>query len=277
MGAFVSISGGGSVNVNIYGNGLVAAGSGNDTIRIDGSGNVSVGAGNDSITLNGPGYILEHNSGSMIGNDTINLGSGNDTLTEAGKATVYGAFGSATVEGGKFQFLQLGSNGQQVNSASTSAYDPNAHGHGSGSAAVAAGSSPSYTYQDLAINGAATLLGGSNATQFIGGSGSVVMQGGSGNDTFMGGSGEATMTGGTGNNLFDFGFAAKGGTSVITNFVSGRDQLYLEGQSLSYLQSQGDISVSHGNTYIALDGGQTTIELKGFTGHLSSTNISHNG
>ncbi len=276
MGAFVSISGGGSVNVNIYGNGTVAAGTGNDTIRIDGSGNVSVGAGNDSITLNGPGYILEHNSGSMIGNDTINLGSGNDTLTEAGKATVYGAFGSASVEGGKFQFLQLGSNGQQVNSASTSAYNPNAHGQGSGTSAVVAGSS-TYTYQDLAINGAATLLGGSNATQFIGGSGSVVMQGGSGNDTFMGGSGEATMTGGTGNNLFDFGFAAKGGTSVITNFVSGHDQLYLEGQSLSYLQSSGDITVSHGNTYIALDGGQTTIELKGFTGHLSSTNISHNG
>ncbi len=276
MGAFVSISGGGSVNVNIYGNGTVAAGTGNDTIRIDGSGNVSVGAGNDSITLNGPGYILEHNSGSMIGNDTINLGSGNDTLTEAGKATVYGAFGSASVEGGKFQFLQLGSNGQQVNSASTSAYNPNAHGQGSGPSAVGAGSS-TYTYQDLAINGAATLLGGSNATQFIGGSGSVVMQGGSGNDTFMGGSGEATMTGGTGNNLFDFGFAAKGGTSVITNFVSGHDQLYLEGQSLSYLQSSGDITVSHGNTYIALDGGQTTIELKGFTGHLSSTNISHNG
>ncbi len=276
MGAFVSISGGGNVNVNIYGNGTVAAGTGNDTIRIDGSGNVSVGAGHDSITLNGPGYILEHNSGSLIGSDTINLGSGNDTLTEAGKATVYGAFGSATVEGGKFQFLQLGSNGQQVNSASTGAYNPDAHAHGSGSSAVVAGSS-TYTYQDLAINGAATLLGGSNATQFIGGSGSVVMQGGSGNDTFMGGSGEATMTGGTGNNLFDFGFAAKGGTTVITNFVSGHDQLYLEGQSLSYLQSSGDITVSHGNTYIALDGGQTTIELKGFTGHLSSTNISHNG
>ncbi len=277
MGAFVSISGGGSVNVNIYGNGTVAAGNGNDTIRIDGSGNVSVGAGNDSISLTGPGYIIEHNSGSMIGNDTINLGSGNDTLTEAGKATVYGAFGSATVEGGKFQFLQLNSSGQEVNSALTSAYNPDAHAHGSGSAAVVASSSTQYTYQDLAINGAATLLGGSNATQFIGGSGTVVMHGGSGNDTFMGGSGEATMTGGTGQNLFDINFQGKGGTDVITNFVSGHDQLYLEGQSLSYLQSNNDITVSHGNTYIALDGGQTTVELKGFTGHLSGSDISAKG
>jgi Ca2+-binding RTX toxin-like protein len=276
MGTFVSISGGGNANVNIYGNGTVAAGNGNDTIRIDGSGNVSVGAGNDSISLSGPGYILQANSGS-IGNDTINLGSGNDTLTEAGKATVFGAFGSATVEGGKFQFLQLGSNGQEVNSASTTAYDPDAHGHGSGTSAVVAGSSAQYTYQELAINGQATLLGGSQSTQMIGGSGSVVMQGGTGNDTFMGGSGTATMTGGTGTNLFDFGFDAKGGTSVITNFVSGHDQLYLEGQSLSYLQSNGDITVSGGNTTISLDGGQTTVELKGFTGHLTSSDISSKG
>ena len=134
-------------------------------------GSVTVGAGNDSITLNGPGYILEHSSGSMIGNDTINLGSGNDTITEAGKASVYGAFGSATIEGGKFQFLQLNSNGQQVNSAATSAYNPDAHAHGSGSSAAVAASPVQYTYQDLAINGAATLLGGSHATQFIGGIG----------------------------------------------------------------------------------------------------------
>jgi Ca2+-binding RTX toxin-like protein len=275
MGTFVSISGGGNVNVNVYGNGTVAAGNGNDTIRIDGSGNVSVGAGSDSITLNGPGYILQANSGSMIGNDTINLGSGNDTLTEAGKATVYGAFGSATVEGGKFQFLQLDSNGQQVNSAYTSAYNPHAGAHGGGSSAAVAGSAPQYTYQELAINGQATLLGGSQSDQLIGGSGSVVMQGGTGNDTFMGGSGMATMTGGTGQNLFDFGFQAKGGTSVITNFVQGHDQLYLEGQSFSQLQSE--VTVQNGNTYINLDGGQTTVELKGFTGHLTANDISHKG
>ncbi|MGP0057122.1 MAG: hypothetical protein ACLPQI_16345 [Steroidobacteraceae bacterium] len=275
MGTFVSISGGGNALVNIYGNGSVAAGNGNDTIRIDGIGSVTVGAGNDSITLNGPGYILEHSSGSMMGNDTINLGSGNDTITEAGKASVYGAFGSATIDGGKFQFLQLNSNGQQVNSAA-SAYNPDAHAHGSGSAAVAA-SPVQYTYQDLAINGAATLLGGSQATQFIGGSGTVVMHGGTGNDTFMGGSGEATMTGGTGNNLFDINFQGKGGTDVITNFVSGHDQLYLEGQSLSYLQANNDIHVNGGNTMITLDGGQTTVELKGFTGHLSGSDTSAKG
>ena len=41
------------------------------------------------------------------------------------------------------------------------------------------------------------------------------------------------------------------------------DKLYLEGHSLSYLQSHGDITHSGGNTYISLDGGATKIELTG--------------
>ena len=201
MGTFVSISGGGNANVHIYGNGSVAAGSGNDTIQIDGNGNITVGAGQDVLTLNGSGYILQNGHN---GNDTINLGSGRDSITEAGTATVHGSFGSATIEGGKFQFLGSGTN--------------------------------SNPYTELAVNGKATLVGGSQSTQFIGGSGSVVMQGGTGNDTFMGGSG----------------------------------QIYLESHSYDWLTSHGDITVSHGNAYIALDGGQTTVELKGFTGLTSS-------
>jgi Ca2+-binding RTX toxin-like protein len=239
MGTFVSISGGGNANVHIYGNGSVAAGSGNDTIQIDGNGNITVGAGQDVLTLNGSGYILQNGHN---GNDTINLGSGRDSITEAGTATVHGSFGSATIEGGKFQFLGQGTS--------------------------------TNPYTELAVNGKATLVGGSQSTQFIGGSGSVVMQGGTGNDTFMGGSGHATMTGGSGHNLFVIGcHGGIGGTDVITNFVSGNDQVYLESHSYDWLTSHGDITVSHGNTYIALDGGQTTVELKGFTG-LTSGDVS---
>jgi Ca2+-binding RTX toxin-like protein len=219
--------------VHIYGNGSVAAGSGNDTIQIDGNGSMTVGSGHDVLTLNGNhGYILQHGA---AGNDTINLGSGNDSITEAGTATVHGAFGSATIEGGKFQFTGKGTDANP--------------------------------YKELAVNGKATLVGGCHSTQFIGGSGSVVMEGGKGNDTFMGGSGQTTMTGGSGQNLFVIGcHGGIGGTDVITNFVSGHDQIYLESHSYDWLKSHGDITVSHGNTYISLDGGQTTVELKGFTG-----------
>lgn len=262
MGAFVSISGGGNANVHIYGNGTVAAGNGNDTIRIDGNGHITVGAGSDHITLHGSGSIVQNNSGSMTGNDTINLGRGGDTITEAGNATVYGAFGSATITGGKFEFVQA----------------PSGSGYGShADADDGRGSSGHQVFEDIALSGNATLVGGDHATKFIAGSGSVVMQGGKGSDTFVGGSGHATMTGGSGYNLFDFGSHANGGHDIITNFVAGQDTLYLEGQSLCYLQSHGDITVSNGNTYISLDGGQTTVELKGFTGLSSHDIASHKG
>ena len=245
MGTFVSISGGGSANVHIYGNGSVAAGNGNDTIQIDGNGRVTVGSGHDVLTLNGQhGYILQNGAG---GNDTINLGSGQDSITEAGTATVHGAFGSATVQGGKFQFYGKGTTANP--------------------------------WKELAIDGKATLVGGGcHPTEFIAGSGSVVMQGSMGNDTFIGGSGLSTMTGGTGHNLFEVvGRGGIGGTDVITNFVSGHDQLFLEAHSYDWLMSHGDITVSHGNTYISLDGGQTTVELKGFTGLTSGDVTTHKG
>jgi Ca2+-binding RTX toxin-like protein len=246
MGTFVSISGGGNASVHIYGNGSVAAGNGNDTIAIDGSGRITVGAGNDQLSLSGAsGYLLQHNSGSLVGHDTINLGHGNDTLSEAGHATVYGAFGTATIEGGSFQFLSV----------------PLAH----------SGSQP-FQYQEIAHSGNATLVGGDNSTQFVGGSGNVIMQGGTGNDTFIGGTGHTTMTGGSGHNLFEISCHGFRGSDVITNFVSGNDTLYLEGQTLAYLQSHGDITVNNGNTYISLDSGATTVELKGFT-HLTATDI----
>jgi Ca2+-binding RTX toxin-like protein len=242
MGASVTLSGGLPVNLQIHGNATVNAAQswGNDTISIDGNARITVGAGHDVLTLTGHQGYIQQNGAS--GNDTINLGTGRDSITEAGTATVHGAFGSATIEGGKFQFFGKGTT--------------------------------SNPYQELAVNGKATLVGGAHSNnQFIGGSGSVSMQGGKGtdsNDTFIGGSGHATMTGGGGQNLFVIGcHGGIGGMDVITNFAPGNDKLYLEGHSYNWLTSHGDITVSNGSTWIKLDGGQTTVELRGFTGSIS--------
>ena len=116
--------------------------------------------------------------------------------------------------------------------------------------------------------GATTMRGGFSSDTFVGGVGpnsSTYMQGGLGPDTFIGGSGPETMVGGLSRNLFEFLPTAAGGKTVITNFVSGHDQLYLEGNSLSYLVSQGDVVTTGHNTTITLDGGKTTIELQGVT------------
>jgi Ca2+-binding RTX toxin-like protein len=274
MGTYVSVSGGGNASVHVYGNGTVVAGNGNDSIRIDGNGAITVGAGSDHITLHGSGSIFQHGA---HGNDTINVGHGSDTITEAGHATVHGSFGSATIQGGTFQFVHQGSDqsygghyGRGDDRDDRGRSDRGHHGHH--------GYGPNHPfYEAIALTGNATFVGGSHCTEFVGGSGSVVMQGGTGNDTFVGGSGHTTMTGGSAHNVFAFTSQGKGGLDVITNFVAGHDKLYLEGQSLCYLQSHGDVSVSHGNTFITLDAGKTVVELKGFSNLTSHDITTHKG
>jgi Ca2+-binding RTX toxin-like protein len=161
---------------------------------------------------------------------------------DAGNATIQGAFGGASISGGAVTFTNAG-------------YATHTMG--------------------TALSGNVTLIGGEYLNQFVGGAGNTLMVGGLGPDTFVGGSGHDTMTGGTSSNLFEFLSTASGGQHVITNFVAGSDQLYLEGQSLAYLQSHSDITTSGGNTYISLDGGATSIELKGFTGLSSSDVTTH--
>ncbi len=220
--------------------GTVIAGSGNDSVTLYGSGYMTVGGGNDTLSLYGAGSIAQLG---LYGNDTINLGTGKDTIFEQGHATVYGAFsqgsfGSATIAGGELAVT-----------------------HSDG------------VTKEWAVSGQMTLLGSAASTEFVGGTGSTLMQGGSGSDTFVGGSGQDTMTGVGNNNLFEFLASEQGGQHVISNFAAG-DQLYIEGNSLSYMQAQNDITTSGGNTYISIDGGKTTIELKGFTG-LDSSDITH--
>lgn len=236
--------GGGNTSVSVYGpNASVLAGGGNDTIFVHGrNGYVRVDGGYDKINLYQGGTVTE--SG-IHGHDTIYWASKHPLdVAVHGEATVYGS-----------------QNGHKVLLASI------------------AGGSVDFDYkhgvlEEFAIKGRLTLLGGEGPTKFIGGSsGHTLMKGEKGSDTFVGGSGHDTMIGGTGHNLFEFLKSYAGGHHVITNFVHG-DKLYLEGHSLHYLESHNDITTKDGNTYIKLDHGKTTIELKGFTG-LDSSDITH--
>jgi Ca2+-binding RTX toxin-like protein len=278
MGTWVSISGG------------------SGDVRVHGDGTVVAGAGNYTIDATGNWHINQYGSG---GNDTINLGHGHDTITEAGHATIYGAFGSATIQGGTIEFAHVGGTGD----GSDHDHHDHRHDHGDdrshgsghflqqgdndnwrdakthGSLGQNQGGDPPNHpfYEAIAASGNATLMGGDHCTQFVGGTGNVVMTGGTGNDTFVGGSGHAIMTGGSAHNVFAFTSQGIGGHDVITNFAPGQDKLYLEGQSLNYLQSHGDVTVSQGSTWISLDGGKTTIELKGFTGLSGHDVTTHKG
>jgi Ca2+-binding RTX toxin-like protein len=210
--------------------GTVKAGSGNDLITIHGHADVSVGGGNDMLTLYSSGTLTEKGAG---GHDTINLGTGSDTIYEQGKATVWGSF---------------------------------SHGHFGGATIAAGGGelkvlqSPGKT-EDIAVSGKMTLMGTGTPTEFVGGTGSSVFYGESGKDTFVGGSGHDTSTAVGKHNVFDF---SSGGTHIVNNFVS-TDTIHVDGHSLSYLESHGDVTVKNGTTIIKFDG--TTVELKGFDIH----------
>jgi Ca2+-binding RTX toxin-like protein len=238
-GTYVSIPGSHKFDITVYGKGTVIAGGGNDNIAITDKGKIVVGAGHDTLSLYKGGLISQVGA---AGRDTIHIGSGTTTIHEEGHATVSGpyscgAFGSATIFGGELKVTE-------------------SHG----------------VTKDIAVTGKMTLLGSAAPTEFIGGTGSTSMTGGKGNDTFIGGSGHETMVGGKGHDLFEFFSADKGGQHLIKDFVSGQDQLYLEGHTLSYLEKHGEISTHGGNTYISLDAGKTTIELQGVT-HLKGSDI----
>jgi len=99
-----------------------------------------------------------------------------------------------------------------------------------------------------------TMAGGAHHTSFI--------AHGVASDSHAGG---ASMVHGTTHHLTAVFANHKVGTDVIKNFVTGHDKLYLESHALSYLHSHTNVTMSHGSTHIQLDGGHTTITMKGFS------------
>ena len=162
------------------------------------------------------------------GNDTINLGQGRDTVFEHGQATVQGLFGHSTPSGGALHIIHA-------------------------------------SFEELAAAGKATLLGGSFSAEFSSISSKTPMKGGLGlsSDTLGGALHDSVASASHQHNLFQF-LSTQDHQNVITNFVAGHSHLYLEGNSFAQLQ-QHEVSAVGGSTFIKLDGGVTTIELKGLT------------
>ena len=175
-----------------------------------------------------PGHHHHHHHHPGGGNDTINFGLGHDTVFERGQATVQGLFGQSSLSGGALQVIHAG-------------------------------------FEEHSVGGKATLLGGSFSAEFTSAAGKTLMQGGLGlsSDTLGGGALHDSLASASySHNVFEF-LSADGRQHVITNFVAGHSQLYVEGNSFAQLQQNHEISTVGGNTIIKLDGGSTTIELKG--------------
>jgi hypothetical protein len=266
----VSISGSGKVDVTVYGNGTVYAGNGNDNIGITGQGNIVVGSGNDTLTLGKGGTITEHGAS---GHDTIHLGAtGTYNIFEQGSATITGAFGSATIEGGGTlriveggaQSTTAGASGSTHSSTSTThgtststTHSTTTATHGSSTASTHGTTATTHstsapTHGTSNVYGQSTLLGGTHTTEFANGHAGVEYTKAMGPDSMGGGLTHHLVA------LHD-----KAAPGLLKNFVAGHDHLYLPGHSLVFAAQPHAIATHGDNTTIGLDGGKTTIELHG--------------
>jgi Ca2+-binding RTX toxin-like protein len=221
-------------NYTAYGTSTIVAGGGDDNLNIIaplGHGEISVTGGNDQLTIVGKsGTVIAGNGNDSIlvtGNGAVTVGHGNDQISLYGSGTISqtGAHGNDTIN--------FGTGNDTLYEAGTATV------HGAfGSATVHNGildvDKVGGVWDVTETGGPATLMGGTGKTDLTGGSGV----------TFVDGPGNDTMTG-TGNNWFEFNGSGAGSHDTITAFT-GSDNLYLEGYSLGYLQSHGDIT-THGS------------------------------
>jgi hypothetical protein len=230
--SFVSISGSGKADVTVFGNGTVVAGNGHDKIDITGVGKIVIGSGNDTLTLGKGGTITEHG---VSGHDTIHIGStGVYTITEQGHATVTGAFGHATIDGGTLKIIE----------------------------------SPGHAPKEIVMGGHVTIAG-AESTAF-GGHGCTGGTG-HGHDSLGGGSshhgsGHDAMIAGHGQNLFHSlsGNGDRDDQSFLHNFAAGQQHLLIEGNALAFMTKVNEVTAHAGKATISMDS-KTTIELHGIT------------
>ena len=284
------------------GSGTVVAGGGNNVISIPqgdkgdwsintGNGNDNVlasGGGDDTISAGGGHNRLELGTGkdfiTSLGNDIIVGSTGQETVAAFGDSSDYvvgnasnlffvGNGGSATIFGGTGSDTVLGGSGPDYVVGGTAGH--NLLMGGAGTATLIGGGDGDVLKAGLGSPGQAlraglgneTLEGGHGSdTLYGGGKGSSTqIIGGKGNDTFVSAGGIATVTAAASSSLFAFVKSDPGGSSVINGFISGVDQIGLEGfkpnEAKHALNSQ---NVVNGNDTITLSD-HTKITFVGVT------------
>jgi Ca2+-binding RTX toxin-like protein len=251
----------------------VALNGGNDSVSLHGNSTVNItGTGSDTIDTGSTASVINISDGGTAasvsvtgsGSDTVNITGGSNTVTASNpiNASVTGGTNTLKLSGNDTIFI--GSGSDTLSEAGTATV----HG-GTGSVKFTALSGNDSI---VAGSGNATIIAGSGNNTVVAGAFTEV-DAGSGHDTFFGGKGTDTFNGsGAASNLFVYDSAQGGGTHVIANFTSGRDQIALTGYDST--TALNNAKVVGGNTVISLDGGKTTITLTGFT-HLSASDFVH--
>jgi Ca2+-binding RTX toxin-like protein len=222
-----------SINTGNGSNQIFALGGGNDTISTGtGNNHIVLGSGQDQIQTSGNTIITASTGAETVsafgGKDLID-GNASDLffVSQNSSATIFGGSGSDTFFGGSGpDYVQGGSGGKNFLVGGTGAATLIGGGNGD---QLFAGDGPGQLLQ--AGSGNETLVGGFGSDTFQGGGSGSSTQifGGMGNDTFISAGGVATVTAGASSNLFAFVKSNPGGSQVINGFISGVDQIGLEG------------------------------------------------
>lgn len=222
------------------GNDYMMGGFGDDTLE-GGKGSDSLfGNDGDDILTGGNGTDLLHGG---VGDDTINGDAGNDTIYgEAGSDLISGGKGDDVVDGGKGDDTLNGDAGDDTMWGGTGDDD---------------------------------LYGSDGDDWLFGSTGADRLDGGKGNDVLYGGEGDDTLIGGLGNDTFVF--ESNFGEDVISDFVGGKDQIWLQANiNNSGITNPMDLEnyVTGNNNSTVITIGEDSIRLEGvgkddFLAHLN--------
>lgn len=179
---------------------------------------ISGGAGNDSAFGSSGDDLLFGGAG----DDTLAGGAGNDSLSgDAGNDSLSGKSGDDTISGGAGDDNIRGDIG---NDSLAGDAGNDSIGGGAGDDTITGGESNDILRGEA---GEDRIDGGDGDDRVAGNDGDDLLFGGAGSDTIVGGEGNDILTGGDGDDTFVI--TNEAGTDIITDFITGEDQIRIVG------------------------------------------------
>jgi Ca2+-binding RTX toxin-like protein len=209
-----------------------------DFIIVDGDDSLMGGQANDTLDGGAGNDSLVGD----LGNDTLDGGAGNDSLDGGfgGDDSLDGGYGNDTLIGWNGDDSLMGGDGNDY------LYGDFFYGGDGGDDSLDGGEGNDSLNGG---NGNDSLDGGEGNDSLMGGEGNDSLMGGEGNDSLDGGNGNDTLMGGEGSDRFVYTSSTTFnpvifGVDVISDFVSGSDQIHLQRAIFPSLSSVGGTGFS---------------------------------
>ena len=106
------------------------------------------------------------------------------------------------------------------------------------------------------------IFGEAGDDTLVGGPGNDTLEGGEGNDGIIGGAGDDVLTGDAGSDQFRYDLPpVGGGQDIITDFITGVDDLFLGGITAAQLDTDGNASLDDGDGRVSVVNSNLVIDI----------------